>query len=69
MWLNPNTESYRMAKGRPPAPKGRMIHIRLSEDLHKLLRIRAAELDTTIQDWVATLIGRELGQKRKGTKP
>jgi len=34
----------------------RMIHIRLSEDVHKRLRIRVAELDTTIQDWVAKLV-------------
>jgi hypothetical protein len=49
--------------------EGRMIHVRLSEATHKLLRIRTAELDTTIQDWVAALIERELGQKNKGTKP
>ena len=46
--------------------EGRMIHVRLSESTHRLLRIRAAELDTTIQDWVASLIEREVGQKNKG---
>jgi hypothetical protein len=35
---------------------GRMIHIRLPEDLHKQMRIRVAELDTTIQNWVAELV-------------
>lgn len=51
-----------------PRPKkdireGRMIHVRLSEETHKHLRIRVAELDTTIQDWVAVLIERELKRK------
>ncbi len=39
---------------------GRMIHIRLPEELHKQMRIRVAELDTTIQHWVAALVEREL---------
>ena len=38
----------------------RKIHIRMGEDLHKRLRIRCAELDTTIQDYVVELLGREL---------
>ncbi len=37
-------------------PKSRMIHIRLPEELHKKLRIRAAETDMTIQDWVVDAI-------------
>ncbi|HUX08007.1 MAG TPA: CopG family transcriptional regulator [Acidobacteriota bacterium] len=40
--------------------KKRMIHIRLPEDIHKRLRIRVAELDTTIQDWVEKLITKVL---------
>jgi predicted HicB family RNase H-like nuclease len=40
--------------------KKRMIHIRLQEDVHKRLRIRVAELDTTIQEWVEKLITRVL---------
>ena len=39
---------------------GRMIHIRLPEELHKQMRIRVAELDTTIQHWVAALVEKEL---------
>ena len=31
--------------------KARMVHIRLPEDLHERLRIRAAEADMTTQDW------------------
>jgi len=41
-------------------PNTRMIHVRIPEDLHKRLRIRAAEGDTTMQDWVAMAIMKEL---------
>ena len=37
-------------------PKTRMIHIRLPEDIHKKVRIRAAESDKTIQDWAVDAI-------------
>jgi predicted HicB family RNase H-like nuclease len=40
--------------------EGQMIHIRLPKDVHRLLRIRVAEQDTRIQDWVAALIEKEL---------
>jgi len=49
-----------------------MVHVRLSEELHKRLRIRAAECDTTLQDWVTMAIQNELErqekQKRKSTE-
>ncbi len=38
----------------------RMVHVRLTEDVHKKLRIRAAETDMTLQDWVAIAIKNEL---------
>ena len=38
----------------------RMIHIRLADDVHRRLRIRAAREDTTIQKWVASLIVEKL---------
>jgi len=41
-------------------PKERMVHVRLTEELHKRLRIRAAESDMTLQDWVAMAIKNEL---------
>ena len=48
-------------------PKARMVHVRLTEEVHKRLRIRAAENDTTLQDWVAEAIKNELArQERKG---
>ena len=34
----------------------RLIHIRLKPETHKRLRIRAAEDDVSIQDWVEALI-------------
>ena len=43
----------------------RMIHVRLTDEIHRLLRIRVAEEDTHIQDWVARLIEHELKGKKK----
>ena len=40
--------------------KDRMIHIRLSPELHKRLRHRVVDDDTSIQEWVAALREREL---------
>jgi predicted HicB family RNase H-like nuclease len=40
--------------------KTRMIHIRLPGGIHKKVRIRAAESDKTIQDWVVEAIENEL---------
>ena len=44
-------------------PKERMVHVRLTEELHRRLRIRAAEKDTTLQDWVAMAIENELDRQ------
>ena len=51
-------------------PNTRMIHVRIPEDLHKRLRIQAAERDTTLQDWVAAAIEKELDSqdREKGKK-
>lgn len=45
----------------PEQSTERKIHIRVEEGLHRRLRIRCAELDTTIQDFVVKLLDRELG--------
>lgn len=37
-----------------------MVHIRLPEDVHKKVRVRAAEADITIQDWVLEAIQERL---------
>ena len=47
--------------------KTRMVHIRLPEELHRKLRIRAAERDKTIQDWVVDAIRNELKRQGKET--
>lgn len=39
----------------------RTIIVRLSVETHKALRIKVAEEDTSIQQWVLALIERELG--------
>jgi predicted HicB family RNase H-like nuclease len=57
-----------MRKAKSPQSSKRMIHIRLSEALHKRLRIRVAELDTTIQDWVAETIEKELNRHEENTE-
>ena len=45
----------------------RKIHIRLSEQTHRQLRIRCAELDVTIQDYVSRVIEDSLeGTTKKG---
>ncbi len=43
----------------------RMIHIRLPEELHKKVRIRVAEDDKTIQDWVVESIKARLERETK----
>ena len=44
-------------------PETRMVHVRLTADVHKKLRIRAAETDMTLQDWVAIAIKKELDRQ------
>jgi len=45
-----------------------MVHVRLSEDLHKRLRVKVAEEDTTLQDWVAMVIETELNRHNQEGK-
>ncbi len=45
--------------------KNRMIHIRLPEELHRRVRIRVAEADQTIQDWVVAALQRELNRQNR----
>lgn len=33
--------------------KGRMVHIRLEQELHRKLRLVVAAEDTTLQEWIA----------------
>lgn len=43
----------------------RMIHVRLDSVLHRQLRVKVAELDTSIQQWVLELIDNELNPRKK----
>lgn len=43
--------------------KTRMVHVRLSEAIHRKVRIHAAEADQTIQDWVLQAIQDKLESK------
>jgi predicted HicB family RNase H-like nuclease len=52
-----------MKKREKKSENERLIHIRLSEEVHKRLRIRAAELDITMQKLVEQMIEKELGKK------
>ena len=45
-----------MPRERTTYKRLRMIHIRLSEELHQQLRIQVAKEDQIIQDWVKKLI-------------
>jgi len=57
-------------KSKPPEEgDGRMIHVRLSPETHRLLRLRAADLDTTIQDWVAALVAETLSAEPVPSAP
>ena len=40
----------------------RQIHIRLSEDVHRKLRMRCAYLETSVQDFVRRVLEHELSK-------
>ncbi|MBT9148158.1 MAG: hypothetical protein DDT32_01928 [Syntrophomonadaceae bacterium] len=54
-----------METSNPREVKTRMVPVRLPGDVHKKLRIRAAETDVTIQDWVLKVIQRELARQNR----
>lgn len=41
----------------------RKIHIRVTQDMHRRLRIRCAELDVTIQDYVVRTLDQALANE------
>ena len=55
-----------MKETRQKKPNTRMIHVRIPNDLHKRLRVQTAESDTTMQDWVAVAIRKELDRQDAG---
>jgi predicted HicB family RNase H-like nuclease len=50
--------------GQRDTESSRTIIIRLDPETHRALRIRVAEQDTSIQQWVEALVERELGIKK-----
>jgi len=57
-----------MKRDNPKPMKTRMVHVRLTEETHKRLRIRAAETEKTLQDWVAMAIENELDRQDRKRK-
>ncbi len=53
-----------MESKNPQKTKERMIHVRLPEAIHKKVRIRAAETDQTIQEWVFEAVRHELEHQK-----
>jgi predicted HicB family RNase H-like nuclease len=49
--------------------EARLIHIRLKPETHKRLRVRAAEEDISIQDWVEALIETGLAAPKPDNTP
>lgn len=41
----------------------RMVHVRLDPELHRRLRVVVAAEDTSVQEWVARVIGKAVGEK------
>ena len=56
-----------MPKTKRDVDKGKMIHIRLTDESHTRLRILVAEQKSTIQEWVSTLIESQLNRGKSGT--
>lgn len=54
-----------MVKAKVTKSAGKQIHIRLSDQTHRKLRVRAAEDDTSVQVWVETLIEKTLKSRGK----
>lgn len=48
-----------------PSSNDRVLHIRVSEELHKFLRIRAAELDVSVTELVTQLLEREKEKRER----
>lgn len=49
-----------MPRKKPENPKDKMVHVRLSEDDHRKLKVLVAEKGVTIQDWIHKLIESKL---------
>jgi predicted HicB family RNase H-like nuclease len=45
----------------------RMVHVRLDPELHRRLRVIVAAEDTSVQEWVARVIEKAVGEKWSST--
>ncbi|MBN4057078.1 hypothetical protein JYU19_02080 [bacterium AH-315-J21] len=54
-----------MPKGAKKPTYSRQVHIKMTEEHHKKLRVRAAELDMTIQDFTLNALLDALNRKTK----
>jgi predicted HicB family RNase H-like nuclease len=57
--MDTETSASGMGRG-SSSQRARLIHVRLPEAVHRALRIQVATQDTSIQEWVASLITREV---------
>jgi predicted HicB family RNase H-like nuclease len=57
-----------MGKETRDTESARTIIVRLAPQTHKALRIKVAEEDTSIQQWVDALVERELGLRDAGKR-
>jgi HicB family len=64
----------RISPGRPvtkaPAAPGkvRMLHIRVSQELHRKLRLIVAAQETSLQDWIAQMLENAVDQASTNNK-
>lgn len=52
-----------MSRTQSTSSKPRMAHIRLDPETHRRLRIVAAANDTSMQDWLAEVVGKAIEQQ------
>ena len=57
-----------MPRDKTAHTKPKMIHIRLSEELHHRLRVQVANENLTIQDYVEKLIDENVGGSKRRRK-
>jgi len=57
-----------MPREKTTLTKPKMIHIRLSEEVHQRLRIKVANENITIQDWVEMLLEKNLSVVKRHKK-
>jgi len=51
-----------MPRKKLPEKRERMIHVRLTDELHKKLKVEVAHKGKTIQDWVVNIIEQQLSR-------